>query len=82
MQNPSRPMAGGYRCRQVNIGMFVNLFGEVYDCNGLGRFIGHVRNTSLADIWNAKFARHIREKDQNGFCLLRERVWRASAPLG
>jgi MoaA/NifB/PqqE/SkfB family radical SAM enzyme len=72
---PSRPMAGGYRCRQVNVGLFVNLFGEVYDCNGLGRLIGHVRPNSLAEIWHSKFAQRIRKPEQDGFCLLRERQW-------
>jgi MoaA/NifB/PqqE/SkfB family radical SAM enzyme len=72
---PSRPMGGGYRCRQVNVGLFVNLFGEVYDCNGLGRLIGHLRHDSLANIWQSRFAKHIRKPDQNGFCLLRERQW-------
>jgi MoaA/NifB/PqqE/SkfB family radical SAM enzyme len=72
---PSRPMGGGYRCRQVNVGMFVNLFGEVYDCNGLGRLIGHLRVDSVADVWNSKFAESIRRPDQNGFCLVRERQW-------
>jgi MoaA/NifB/PqqE/SkfB family radical SAM enzyme len=72
---PSRPMAGGYRCRQVNVGLFMNLFGEVYDCNGLGRLMGHLRRNSLAEIWNSKWARHVRKPLQNGFCLLRERVW-------
>jgi hypothetical protein len=72
---PSRPMTGGYRCRQVNVGLFVNLFGEVYDCNGLGRFLGHIRCDSLQAVWDAKFARHVRAPLQDGFCLLRERVW-------
>jgi MoaA/NifB/PqqE/SkfB family radical SAM enzyme len=72
---PSRPMAGGYKCRQVNVGLFVNLFGEAYDCNGLGRFLGHIRGNSLKDIWNSKFAQHVRSPLQNGYCLLRERVW-------
>ncbi|AEH11146.1 MULTISPECIES: radical SAM protein [Protofrankia] len=73
---PSRPMGGGYRCRQVNVGLFVNLFGEVYDCNGLGRLLGHLRHDSLADIWQSTYARRVRQPDQNGFCLLRERQWR------
>ncbi len=72
---PSRPMGGGYRCRQVNVGLFVNLFGEVYDCNGLGRLMGHTRRDTLADIWNSKFANAVRAPDQDGFCLLRERQW-------
>ncbi|HEV7367935.1 radical SAM protein [Arenibaculum sp.] len=72
---PSRPMAGGYRRRQVNVGLFVNLFGEVYDCNGLGRLLGHLRRDSLADIWTSKWAARVRKPLQNGFCLLRERVW-------
>lgn len=72
---PRRPMGGGYRCRQVNVGLFVNLFGEVYDCNGLGRLLGHLRQDSLADIWCSKFATAVRKPDQNGFCLVRERLW-------
>lgn len=72
---PSRPMGGGYRCRQVNVGLFVNLFGEVYDCNGLGRLIGHLRRDSLAQVWDSAYARSIRRPDQNGFCLVRERQW-------
>lgn len=72
---PTRPMAGGYRCRQVNVGLFVNLFGEVYDCNGLGRLIGHLRRNSLAEIWRSTFAQRIRQPEQDGFCLLRERQW-------
>lgn len=72
---PSRPMGGGYRCRQVNCGLFVNLFGEVYDCNGLSRLIGHARTDSLEAIWNSAYARHVRQPDQDGFCLVRERQW-------
>lgn len=72
---PSRPLAGGYRCRQVNVGLHINLFGECYDCNGLGRFLGHIRKNSLNEIWTSKFAQHIRKPKQDGFCLLRERVW-------
>jgi MoaA/NifB/PqqE/SkfB family radical SAM enzyme len=72
---PSRPMGGGYRCRQVNVGLFVNLFGEVYDCNGLGRLLGHLRRDSLADVWHSKFAQVVRRPDQDGFCLVRERLW-------
>ena len=72
---PSRPMGGGYRCRQVNVGLFVNLFGEVYDCNGLGRLMGHLRVDSMADVWHSKYAESVRRPDQNGFCLVRERQW-------
>jgi len=66
-------MGGGYRCRQVNCGLFVNLFGEVYDCNGLARLIGHVRHNSLREIWESTYAESVRDSDQNGFCLVRER---------
>lgn len=72
---PCRPMGGGYRCRQVNCGLFVNLFGEVYDCNGLSRLLGHLRFDTLEDVWNSTFARSIRAPEQDGFCLVRERQW-------
>lgn len=70
-----RPMAGGYRCRQINVGLFVNLFGEVYDCNGLGHLVGHLGRDSLADIWRSRWARSLRARPQDGFCPPRERVW-------
>lgn len=80
--DPVRPMAGGYKCRQVNVGLFVNLFGEAYDCNGLGRFLGHSRRNTLEEIWNSKYAYHIRQKEQDGFCLLRERYWNGTENSG
>ena len=72
---PTRPMIGGYQCNQVNVGVHVNLYGEVYDCNGLGRFLGHIKQNTLAEIWNSAYARYIRSNFQNGYCLPRERVW-------
>lgn len=69
------PMAGGYRCRQVNIGLFVNLYGEVYDCNGLGNFLGNVYSNQLEEIWNSPYSKNIRNDFQNGYCYVRERVW-------
>ncbi len=78
----NRPMAGGYKCRQVNVGLHINLFGEVYDCNGLGRILGHIRKNTLQEIWESKFAQHIREPLQNGYCLLRERVWMGAPSTG
>ncbi|MEA2604862.1 MAG: hypothetical protein QOF89_5854 [Acidobacteriota bacterium] len=77
-----RPMAGGYKCHQVNVGMFVNLFGEVYDCNGLGRFLGSVRRNTLSEIWRSKYATSIRQPLQDGFCLLRERYWSGTESSG
>ncbi len=58
---PRRPMGGGYKCRQVNVGLFINLFGEVYDCNGLGRLLGHLRsNTPVSythlDVYKRQFS--------------------------
>jgi hypothetical protein len=72
---PVRPMIGGYCCNQVNVGMHVNLYGEVYDCNGLGRFLGHIKQNTLEEIWHSKYAQYIRSAFQNGYCLPRERVW-------
>jgi MoaA/NifB/PqqE/SkfB family radical SAM enzyme len=72
---PRRPMGGGYRCRQVEVGLFVNLFGEVYDCNGLGRLMGHLRRDPLEKIWKSAYAQKVRGPKQDGFCLLRERQW-------
>jgi len=79
---PSRPMAGGYRCRQVNIGLFVNIYGQVYDCNGLGRPLGNVFEQSLADVWGSKLAQRVRRPVQDGFCLVRERVWSGTTKHG
>ena len=79
---PVRPMVGGYRCRQVNIGLFVNLYGQVYDCNGLGRPFFNVFERSLEEIWNSKLAKAVRRREQEGFCAVRERVWRGTKNKG
>ena len=68
-------MFGGYCCRQVNVGLFVTVYGDVYDCNGLGRLLGSVRRQGLAEIWRSERARAVRRVPQNGYCLLRERFW-------
>ena len=69
------PFVGGFRCRKVNVGLFVNAFGEVWDCNGSGRRISDFSRASLADIWRSEDARGIRRPLQDGFCLIRERWW-------
>lgn len=79
---PVRPMVGGYRCRQVNVGLFVNLYGQVYDCNGLGRPFLNVFDHSLEEIWNSKVAKAVRRKEQEGFCAVRERVWSGTEKRG
>lgn len=78
----SRPMAGGYKCRQVNLGLFVNLYGEVYDCNGLGRPLGSIGEQTLEEVWNSRLAKVIRKHPQDGYCLVRERVWKGVESKG
>ncbi|MED4954121.1 radical SAM protein [Paenibacillus macerans] len=69
------PIVGGFRCRKVNVGMFVNMYGEVWDCNGSGRKLGVWKEDELEKIWNSNRARRIRKPVQEGFCLIRERWW-------
>lgn len=80
--DPVRPMIGGYRCRQVNIGMFVNVYGQVYDCNGLGRPFLNVFDSDLETIWNSSVAQKVRKHEQEGFCVVRERVWSGTKNKG
>jgi hypothetical protein len=76
------PFGGGYRCRKIDTGLFVNLYGEVYDCNGLGRFLGSIWKNSLEEIWNSSFARYVRENQKDGYCVVRERFWRNANTKG
>lgn len=69
------PIVGGFRCRKVNVGMFVNMYGEVWDCNGSGRKLGDWEEEELKQIWNSGKAKNIRKREQEGFCLIRERWW-------
>jgi MoaA/NifB/PqqE/SkfB family radical SAM enzyme len=73
--DPVLPIGGGYRCRKTDIGIFVNMYGEVYECNGLSRFIGHIMANSLKDIWEGQYAQSIRQNQEDGCCLARERFW-------
>lgn len=71
------PIVGGYRCRKVNIGMFVNVFGETWDCNGSGQLLSGSL-APLSEIWRSQRAAAVRARLQEGYCLLRERWWRQS----
>lgn len=69
------PITCGYRCRKINVGMFVNAFGEVWDCNGSRIKLGNIRENSLKEIWNTEKAKKVRNELQEGYCPLREHVW-------
>ncbi|MGL5904116.1 MAG: SPASM domain-containing protein [Cetobacterium sp.] len=69
------PITSGFRCRKVNVGLFVNIFGEVWDCNGSGRKIGDIRQNTLGELWNSELAKNIRKPLQEGRCHLREYWW-------
>jgi MoaA/NifB/PqqE/SkfB family radical SAM enzyme len=79
---PRRPIAGGYLCRQVNVGLFVNIYGQVFDCNGLGRPLHNIFDMSLSEIWNSSLAQRIRKREQQGYCVVRERVWDGTEERG
>lgn len=70
------PITSGFRCRKINVGLFVNIFGEVWDCNGSGRKLGNIREKSLKEIWNSDLAKQIRKDLQEGKCHLREYWWK------
>lgn len=69
------PVIGGYVCRQINVGVFVNCLGKVYECNGMSYYLGNIREKALIEIWNSAFAREIRRNPQNGYCPVREEFW-------
>lgn len=69
------PIIGGFRCRKVNVGMFINAYGEVWDCNGSGRKLGSFPELTLEEIWNSNKAKKVREPLQEGFCHIRESWW-------
>ncbi len=70
------PVTGGFSCRQIDVGMFINLYGDLYECNAGGVHLGNIREYgSLADAWNSDRLRSLRTKAQNGFCPVRERYW-------
>lgn len=72
------PVAGGFSCRQINVGMFIDLYGDLYECNAGGKHLGNFRNfDSLKDVWHSTELRSLREKPQNGYCPVRERHWEA-----
>ncbi len=74
------PVAGGFYCRQIDIGMFVNLYGDIYECNGGGRYFGNIRDFGgLSSAWHSEPLKSLREKPQNGYCPVREKHWRSCA---
>lgn len=66
------PYAGGVPCTIRGLGLFVKIQGDVFDCPGESMRLGSLRDSSLAELWNA--ARPITERFDGG-CFPRQQAW-------
>jgi len=73
---PKLPFLGGFQCRQIKYGLYVDVLGDVWECNAGELNLGNIRKSKLKDLWLSKKARYFREKWACGNCHIREKYWR------
>ncbi len=70
------PFMGGFQCRQVKYGLYIDVVGDVWECNAGELHLGNIRKSKLKELWLSKKAKSFREKWNCGNCHIREKYWR------
>jgi radical SAM protein with 4Fe4S-binding SPASM domain len=66
---------GGFQCRQIKYGLYVDVKGDVWECNAGELHLGNIRQDKLKDLWLSKKALDFRKKWDCGNCHIREKYW-------
>ncbi|ACK71567.1 Radical SAM domain protein [Gloeothece citriformis PCC 7424] len=73
---PTLPVSGGFVCNQINVGVFINLYGDIFECSAGESVLGNVIEVGgLKQAWNLESVKQRRLKPQNGYCPSRETYW-------
>ncbi len=70
------PFMGGFQCRQVKYGLYIDVVGDVWECNAGELHLGNIRKLKLKELWLSKKAKDFRQKWNCGNCHIREKYWR------
>jgi MoaA/NifB/PqqE/SkfB family radical SAM enzyme len=70
------PFLGGFECRQIKYGMYVDIQGNVWECNAGNLKVGNIRDSKLKDLWNSTKAKEFRKSWKMGNCHVREKYWK------
>ncbi len=70
------PFLGGFQCRQVKYGLYVDIEGNVWECNAGELKLGNIRQKPLKEMWLSKDAKRFRKSWKCGNCHIREKYWR------
>ncbi|WP_013320841.1 radical SAM protein [Gloeothece verrucosa] len=73
---PTLPVAAGFVCNQINVGLFINLYGDIFECSACESVLCNVIEVGgLKAAWNLEQVKQRRVKFQNGYCPTREAYW-------
>jgi MoaA/NifB/PqqE/SkfB family radical SAM enzyme len=67
------PFLGGFLCKQVKYGCYIDVNGNVWECNAGDIKLGNIYDSSLKNIWNSDRAIDFRQKWKIGCCHIREK---------
>lgn len=70
------PFMGGFQCKQIKYGIYIDIEGNVWECNAGGLYLGNIRMFKLKDLWLSKKAIKFRENWTCGNCHIREKYWK------
>ena len=70
------PFLGGFQCKQIKYGLYIDVEGNVWECNAGELKLGNIRKLKLKDLWLSKKAKNFRKKWNCGNCHIREKYWK------
>jgi MoaA/NifB/PqqE/SkfB family radical SAM enzyme len=73
---PQLPFLGGFQCKQIKYGLYIDVKGDVWECNAGELHLGNIRKSELKDLWLSEKAKNFRKKWNCGNCHIREKYWR------
>lgn len=70
------PFLGGFQCRQIKYGLYIDVLGDVWECNAGELHLGNIRESKLKRLWLSKKAKNFRRNWNCGNCHIREKYWK------
>lgn len=63
---------GGHICSQLGYAMYINVWGEVFDCPASKHKLGNINEQTLRELWNKSTNKKVFGENKNNYCPYRQ----------